>query len=310
MKQEDSSDGLGQILIAKLRAAFAEIMAMREQFLQNPEPAENIHNMRIALRTYKSLLSLLKPFLELTIYQDIQSLLRKPTQPTARLREIDVLIKMIEERLSAKAQTVDALTKTDKRGLKLLGEAFKVRRLEEQRYCVEKTASTAFVDDLQAANDLLLNQLNSELLEKLNMENLILPRLDAWFLSMLHRMEDYREFKLGYIHRTRLKAKKARYVSELFEEHLNEKYLRRMKEAKALQGELGDICDVINHQILILEILFPMTSVDDERTASKFENEAAIKRAAKRLILAEKELELSYRETLSLKLWLSSVGPI
>ncbi len=303
------NEATATVLLVKLGHAFDAVALNRAAFLKQPADPENIHQLRVAMRAYKSLLTLTKPFLPRRVYQSIQSLQRSQAQKTARLREIDVLIALIEtlpkEILPLPGTVKGGKHPDDARSILL--EAFKMRRLEHQARCLAYVQAADFEEGIHAAQTLLLEHLDRQSFDQTSVTDLIYPRLEKWYSSMLLRMEDYHEFNFAYVHRTRIMAKKTRYISELFEPYLNPLHLRWLKNAKALQTELGEICDCINNQVLILDILFPPEEAAAERTAAGLKNQSKLRRAANLLILAEKAAELGHREALEQRSWLTSI---
>lgn len=294
---------LAAALIRKLNAAFSTILRSRAAFIKDPTEPERVHKLRISLRSYRSLISLCKPYLERETYAEIQGMLRHEVKKTARLREIDVLSRKVAdfpaERLSFES-TNKKQEKVD--GKSLLLEAFAIRRKEEQEALLKAMQDPTFEANLRQAKLLLGKKLQRKLMHDLTLDDLLRPRMEAWFTAMRRRMEDYREFSLFYIHSTRLKAKKLRYVGEIFAKELRLDNIEQSKSAKALQNELGDICDAIGNQELILELLFPKAS--EGQIHARLKNHKKLWQAAKLLILLEKEIELERREALEQGLWL------
>lgn len=297
---------LTAVLIRKLNAAFSIILRSHAAFIKKPEEPERVHKLRISLRSYRSLVSLCKPYLERETYAEIQGLLRHEVKKTARLREIDVLSRKIAA-FPAERLSFESSNKKQERvdGKSLLLEAFAIRRKEQQEELFEAVQNPSFEENLRRAKLLLGKKLQRKAMRDLSLEDLLKPRLETWFTALRRRMANYAEFSFYYIHSTRLIAKKLRYVSEIFAKELGAEDTVRGKLAKTLQNELGEICDAIGNQELILEILFPKAAQGQEQLRLK--NRKKLWQAASLLILSEKEIELERREALEQGLWLKQL---
>ncbi len=64
---------------------------MMGNFLDAPDDPETVHQFRIKIRSFRSVLSLIKPRLDPEQYKLVQNRMRRLTQSTGCLREIDVL---------------------------------------------------------------------------------------------------------------------------------------------------------------------------------------------------------------------------
>lgn len=70
-------------------------------FLEEPEDDETLHRLRVTIRTERSLIEFLKPYLKKSRYARIQEDLRILVRETSRLREWDVLVQEVNAMTSA-----------------------------------------------------------------------------------------------------------------------------------------------------------------------------------------------------------------
>lgn len=207
-------------------ARVEETMAL---FLENPQDIEALHDFRVSIRTLRSEISFLKPYMDSDQAKRLQTGLRDLVVKTSRLRELDVLSEVFaaaeqpNEELVAlvdklRRKECDALIgeigtkKAVKRACKLLD---KVERVEWKQH-VENGGLG--VDDL------------------LDRFDLIQLKFEAAYLKA-----DYSDVE--QTHDLRKAAKRVRYASREFGVLLGEAAQGVPEAMRDLQDELGALCD-------------------------------------------------------------------
>ena len=77
-------------------------------FLADSDDVETIHRFRISIRTLRSLLVFVSPFLKRRRHRLLQDELRSVVVETSRLREYDVLLRQVRARLIGDSLQVEA----------------------------------------------------------------------------------------------------------------------------------------------------------------------------------------------------------
>lgn len=217
-------------------------------FLADPDDAETIHRLRISIRTLRSLLVFVSPFLKRRRHRLLQDDLRSVVVETSRLREYDVLLrqvraldvptgeledKVMELRELERNHVVDAL-----RGRHARQALRRVRRavggLAWRRGARERGVT---LDDVRASFD--------ELVRVVDEGWATVDRADA-----------------DAVHTLRKRAKRVRYVGESFADLLGPGAAAQGARMKDVQDELGDICDARVNATLVRE--FPTKGLSDE----------------------------------------------
>lgn len=213
-------------ILCTAAARVEETMAL---YLENPEDIEALHDFRVSIRTLRSELSFLKPYIEPAQVKYLQMKLRELVVKTSRMRELDVLFEMLSavespnedllnlinrlRRKERKALLAEIGTKKAvKRACKLLD---KVERIE-WKWHVED--SGLHVDDLLARFELIQLKFESAYLKA-----------------------DYSDVE--QTHDLRKAAKRVRYASREFGPILGDAVVGVPEAMREIQSELGALCD-------------------------------------------------------------------
>ena len=83
--------------ISERLAACADLMVQRRQaFFDDPDDIETNHKFRVSIRTTRSLLSFIEPWVSRKQAKAIQANLKRVVKETSRLRELDVFMSLAE----------------------------------------------------------------------------------------------------------------------------------------------------------------------------------------------------------------------
>ncbi|WP_459129551.1 CHAD domain-containing protein [Guggenheimella bovis] len=262
----------------KVDEAMDYIRERIEFYRNDPTLVESPHQLRVSIRTFRALISLVKKAMPLETYLAVHDIFRKKAAELAKLRETDVIIDIYKKKHGGEDD-------------KLTAHLQKVRKEEEQRV-FRLIESGSFSADVEAGYDLFVRSLDFTKLPE-NTSDVVRGRLDGWFRFVVARMLRYNEFDFHYIHSTRLKVKKSRYISEIFSDYINQTYKKRAKTVKGLQGKLGDVCDVIANQAFLQEV---MATSDRE-----------VQEEALDFIMNEKERSKEYQQVLDDNVWIQEM---
>lgn len=284
-KEEDENRLFKNQILEKLDNYFILLSDNRQKFLKNPDNPDTVHDFRITIRSFRTMVSLLSKYLDKRICQRIQNAFRMLASELSYLRELDVLIDVYD-----KVRKENNLSFEDSQlSVKLQNE-----RSAEKERVVAAVENDHSYDVMTGNFILLLNSIKFKKIGNIQTSEVILPKLDDWYETILNRIREYRNFNFSYIHDTRLKCKKYRYVSEIFSDFMDETHRNRYQDIKELQTILGNICDVIRNQETILEIVGG--------------NASEIQEEVNQLIQYEKRIEKEYKEKLDSREWLQNLA--
>lgn len=279
-KEYDEEKLFRNQILEKLDNYFILLCDNRQKFLTDPDNPETVHQLRVAIRSFRTIVSLLPRFLDKRTYQRVQNAFRMTASELGYLRELDVLIAVYDQ-----VWKENNLSPEDS----LLAARLQSERDAEKDRVLKVIENEHNYDVMTGKFILLLNSLKYKKIGNAQTSAIILPKLDDWYESILNRMQEYKKFNFSYIHSTRLKCKRYRYVSEIFSDFLDETHRSRYQDIRNLQTILGNICDVIRNQETILEIVGS--------------NAPDVQEEVNQLILFEKKIEKEYKEKLDSPEW-------
>lgn len=219
-------------------AKAAKTVAERLQgFLDDPDDVETLHKLRVSIRTLRSLVGFLEPFLEKKQAKGMQRELRGIVLQTSDLREYDVLLEQVE--------TLD----TD------AGELYSaICELRGQ----ERDTVLEALSGKETARALAAVRKGAEHLtwkERVERAGLAPERLTARFDELADGVTaglatlDYADEEA--VHTLRKDAKRVRYVAENFGALMSPSVAERAHEMAAVQDQLGALCDArVNVQLI------------------------------------------------------------
>mgnify|MGYP001158014214 FL=1 len=285
MGPEVEGNSFRQDLMIKMEQNFNQIAENRNRFLSEPDDVESAHQLRVSIRSFRSLISLGKKYLKPEKYQDYQDQFRQAAAEISTLREIDVIINTWNEHLLDQ--------KLDPSQSVLIQELNRKRNIEKDRV-IKIVSKNKYIDRLTKSSDDLIKTIRKSSEQDVPTQIVIDARLDKWYQYILKRMINYNEFNFSYIHPIRLKCKKYRYVSENFYGILDPEHRKRHRDVKQLQTLLGNTCDAIRNQEAILKII-GLRSPALEQEVIAFIN-------------YEKEVESNYRKLFDSREWLQQIS--
>lgn len=211
-------------------ASFAEIMSNARRMLTDPAEVECVHQLRVSIRRYRAILSLAKPHIPPERYLCLQDFFRQRGAELAALREMDVL--------------TDTLRQISDLKDSLLLERFQALRAAEQEKVV-RLLDTAYIEELKKRHGEFLDEVRKA--DARGFTGGFDDRLENWDRFIARRLPQIHELPWAKVHRVRIKSKKARYITEIFQNEIDAGYGGRAKEYKRIQSELGVRCDQLRN---------------------------------------------------------------
>ncbi|NLD34972.1 MAG: CHAD domain-containing protein [Clostridiales bacterium] len=220
------------------------ILDMRKAFIKQPGRVRTVHQLRVSLRQTRSLLSFLRPALKGPALDNVQAALRAMAGTLAYLRELDVLL--IEWRAFLKEHL-------ELQGGKALTGALLKERHREQVAALPRIADP-MVEEMLHGVLAWIDGWGREYGRGTKLNAAARKRLDAWMQDIARGMARLDVDDLPRTHALRLKIKKARYAQESIP-FLRERQPLDAAQLKALQDDLGTICDTHAHIDLLERLM-------------------------------------------------------
>ena len=236
---------LGQVVHKRLGQLVETI-----DFVEKDDAVEALHDLRVASRRLRAFVKLFEPLLDPPIVAHVGKPLRRVTRAAGELRDIDVQLSLIEERVSA--QTTDAA----RAALEHLLERVHGRRSGVEAHARRKLRKVRPVDLSVGVAAAL-----GEVVARLPPSPGDAARLAWTLLDPIVDEMDVHDRAAGSgappeaLHRLRISVKKLRYALELVAPLLGEDQRELIKRAETLQELLGS-----HHDLHVISGL-----MDDER---------------------------------------------
>lgn len=219
--------------IVQMESALADsadaVKTRLEGFLENPDDVETMHKFRVSIRTLRSLLAFVSPWMNADQNKSCQTSLKSIVSTTSRLRELDVLAEQARaldgaspefvefceaEASSERARVADIVS--SKRTAKKLERVIAILHDVKWRKRVNEQGLGAH--EIRSRFDGLVSSLQAD--------------LDALDISDVEKTHDVRK-----------SAKRVRYDAEKFKSLIGDDAVSIAKSMTAHQDNLGAICD-------------------------------------------------------------------
>lgn len=211
-----------------------EQLHRHREFWRGSDPVEAVHQLRVASRRLRAFVDVFAQFLDSGLVQRTRKRLKKITRAVRDLRDADVLVIDLEQRLRR-------VQGDDERAA--LQHALKAARARRTRLA-KKAATSTQTFDLDALGVALRKMLDDlalrarspsttyELLAELTFDRILEETRQAFpTFAHLPRPEE--------LHAFRLRVKRLRYAAELVEPVLGERFEEIHRRAKKIQELLG-----------------------------------------------------------------------
>ncbi len=213
-----------------LSKACSKVERLHGKFVERPDDPEALHDLRVSIRTARSLIGFCSPFLSKPSQRRAVEALRSIVLKTSRLREIDVLIEEVSQMDppadELMAECVAARDAEMDEVLKALTSGKTAKRLKIIRRFAGSPCWKRSIERSGLDPDAIPMRFH-EMLE------------DVRELSSSTDLDDVEE-----MHRLRKSAKKMRYIAENASAYLDPDDAAQVeREMIAVQDRLGKLCD-------------------------------------------------------------------
>ena len=198
-------------------------------FLADPDDVETIHRFRISIRTLRSLLVFVSPFLKRRRHRLLQDELRSVVVETSRLREYDVLLRQVRALDVPCGELADKISELRELERNHVIDVMRGRHTRQALRRVRKGLGKLPWKDRVREDGVTLDDVRAsfdELVRVVDEGYATVDRADA-----------------DAVHTLRKRAKRVRYVGESFADLLGPGAAAEGARMKDVQDELGDICD-------------------------------------------------------------------
>ncbi|MBM6614670.1 CHAD domain-containing protein [Desemzia sp. RIT804] len=241
-----------------LQYQLRKIQSLHNAFLEAPSDVEIIHQFRVQIRHFRSLLSFLKPLLAENVYQEAKEPAKEAFKQFSRLRELDVLIDrvqtIIEEEPDLLEDSASVLT------------AITEAREKEKRRLVhssnQKKIRTILINLLEWAETIDWFPLVAEIE---GFTTFAKKRIKKKYQQLQKNISQLDYVEAKEIHEARKRAKTYRYVLKSFSPLLKKNYKKERKQAKKLQKLLSRITDIYENIVILNSFL----STEQDETLKK-----------------------------------------
>lgn len=222
------------------RRALEEISYALEKLLQDPKGVESLHQLRVSIRSLRSLLFLYKPLIGENQYKKMNRLLRDWSRQTNEIRELDVMILHIGEWTAGLENKKDAdmICKEIKKALEYQKENFANMVLQGKM--------TPYLLDVSGRLERILDQ-PIEKKSKGKAVTFLKKRIHQQIKSFMKEAKTVNINDKEALHRLRIKGKKVRYSLQNVMQGIsleNKNELKKvLKITKLLQDLLGTMHD-------------------------------------------------------------------
>ncbi|MEQ8201601.1 MAG: CHAD domain-containing protein [Syntrophomonadaceae bacterium] len=237
-------DSIGTAIRSQGIFYLQEILAGQEKFLAQPGDPETVHQLRVKTRHLRSWLAFFKPVLQADRYADLTGLLKEFAGRLGYIRELDVLAQVWQEVIHSHP---DLLA-----GAVQLSQRLAAEREQEQAAVYQQLAAGASTPGLlRVWAGLLEGSWDEPGPASQPLQSYLRPRLRKWRRRLVKGIKRTDFGELQSVHALRIQAKKLRYVLQTLDPVVSKRYRRRLPAVKAMQEQLGLICDAQRNVAII-----------------------------------------------------------
>ena len=226
-----------ETLEVKTAQAARTVWKRYEEFLADPDDPETAHRLRVSIRTLRSLVGFLEPWLAERWARDVQDDLKRVVKRTSRLRELDVLCELVAERDDLPEGTL---------------ERCQCAAAEERAAVLSDLQTKRYVKRLERSVYALCDmRWNKQARAKGIAKKKVQRRFEKMATTLQGDLETLDVSDYERVHAARKRVKQVRYVAERYADVLTEEFQVIAKDMKAEQDRLGAICDAkVNAELL------------------------------------------------------------
>ncbi|MEN1761254.1 CHAD domain-containing protein [Anoxynatronum sibiricum] len=238
IKEQANSSTLAQIIPKVLEEGYADIINGFQNLYHEPEMPEHLHQLRVSLRRFRSLISFLRPALNQAQAEVLQTSLQRWSNQWSPLREVDVMAvhfgEFVNEFESAGTSKAAPLLQALMDQQMALARQPLYDSLRKGEMTTRLLACWRQMKELSVDDD-MGNRLFADFGEK---------RLRRWVKRFETKGRCTGLKDIQQLHRLRIQGKKIRYVMEILSPALPDIPRKTVKTMKKLQNLLGELHDV------------------------------------------------------------------
>ncbi|MDR3599695.1 MAG: CHAD domain-containing protein [Desulfosporosinus sp.] len=223
------------------------VLTTQSTFLEQPDDPDILHEFRVKLRTFRSLLSFGKPLFNLDVYFEEQANLHKIGDDLTALREIDVLL---EEWNEITARNYDPLP-----NLSALHTILQEARIKAKDELLLKLNDNKTTPKLLNCWAWLIDSPWQETVVKLTFLEFMEKRLNSWLKEYRKTLKLLDFSDISAVHRFRIRCKKIRYILEGFKPIVKKDFAKVLINIKEQQTTFGSFHDTYQNLIVIRSLL-------------------------------------------------------
>lgn len=235
-----AEENVHSVFINSLCGLWQGIVVCAGDFMHQPDNPKYVHQLRVKLRQFRSVLSFGKPLLNRQAYDDLQEKMRQAGRTLAGLRSLDVLISIWNK--------IDRQLPDSRHSNELLNLLTKERKKEQQRVLalpVHKVLTMVALDSWAFILDWPQN-INRQ--NEISWHKYTQKRAKSWLKDLRAMNKEVSLDNAAQVHRMRIKIKKLRYVLEFvlpaFHDY-DQNFIALLKELQDNLGEIHDCADTI-----------------------------------------------------------------
>ena len=218
---------------------YLDVVKTVERLHMDPKNPKLIHEFRVNVRRYRSVLSFFKPILPTNTYETLQLKLRQWTSQMARLRELDVM----QEHFDLFWEETSGLERTKQSDNPLQKTLQTEREQERDKVAkrIDRCEMTPVMFEIWHLTRILCEEMEQS---KKNLNAYAGKRTNEWITEFEKkgRITGYEE--ITKLHRLRIRGKKIRYVMEWLHPIIPKISCKSVKVMKKLQDLLGEMHDI------------------------------------------------------------------
>lgn len=225
-----------------------EILLLQHKFIEKPNEPETVHQLRIKIRSLRSMLSFMKPLLEQEKHQTMQRNLQNLLRETGHLRDLDVFISRwtirtgsLSEQQSGEDDLIAILKKERE-----IAATESYHKLSLGLYPAVFELWNWMNEKLQPAEPDINSTGQNDTAPVPSFRKFCNMRIDRWTKKIIKMVKQYPFSDEKSIHHLRIHVKKLRYISFYFGGRNRIRCEIPMEQLNQMQVLLGEYCDLQN----------------------------------------------------------------
>ncbi|MDK2937058.1 MAG: hypothetical protein PWP62_2066 [Eubacteriaceae bacterium] len=210
-------------------------------YFNNPNDVETVHQVRVKIRKLRGVLSFFKPLIVPLNYELIQTKLKNLANLFGDSREADVFLEEIE--------LIEAFSQDQE--LPELKKILCEKKLASRFKLSQVLSKDIAIAEIQEIIDQIKKEELTDSQVSIKTKNYILREIKRWIRKTQKAVNTMTVSDPASIHEVRIRCKKIRYVLESVSFMLSDKDAKKLKTFETIQDDLGMVHDAyVNHDFL------------------------------------------------------------